>query len=66
MSRNLVIIGILLIVIGIFWPWMQKIPVGRLPGDIVIRRDNFSLYLPIATCVVISLIVSFLFWLFRK
>ncbi|MEW6289339.1 MAG: DUF2905 domain-containing protein [Thermodesulfobacteriota bacterium] len=66
MARNLIIFGILLIVIGLLWPVLSKLPMGRLPGDIVVRRGNFSFYFPVTTSVVISLLLSLLFWLLRK
>jgi hypothetical protein len=66
MARNLIIFGILLIVIGLLWPVLSKLPLGRLPGDIVVRRGNFSFYFPVTTSVVISLLLSLLFWLLRK
>ena len=66
MSRNLIILGLILVVLGLLWPWLQKIPLGRLPGDILIKREGFKLFLPITSCLVVSGIVSFLLWLFRK
>jgi hypothetical protein len=66
MSRTLVTAGILLIAIGLFWPWLSKLPIGRLPGDIVIHRDNFRFYLPITTSIVASILLTLLFWLFRR
>jgi hypothetical protein len=53
--RILVAIGIVLIVIGLAWPWIQKLGLGRLPGDIVIERENFRFYFPITTSVLISI-----------
>ena len=49
MSRTLITIGLVLVAVGLLWPWVGRIPLGRLPGDIVIRRDNFQLYLPITS-----------------
>ena len=66
MARTLIAIGVLLVAAGFAWPWLAKLPLGRLPGDIVIRRDNFQLYLPITTCIVVSLALSLLLRLFRK
>ena len=57
-SRWLVTVGLLLVVVGLLWPWLGKLGVGRLPGDIVIERGNFSFYFPIVTCLAVSLIVS--------
>ena len=66
MQRNLIIIGIIVIVIGIFWPWLSKLPIGKLPGDIVIDKPNFKIYIPITTMIIISAVLTFIFWLFRK
>jgi hypothetical protein len=66
MTRILVTAGVLLIGIGLLWPWLSKLPMGRLPGDIVIHRDNFRVYLPITTSVLASILLTLLFWLFRK
>ena len=66
MTRVLVTLGIILIVIGLAWPWLMKLGLGRLPGDIVIERENFKLYFPITTMVLVSVVVSVIFWLFRK
>lgn len=64
-SQTLIILGSLLIVIGLAWTWFHSIPLGRLPGDIVIEKDNFRLYFPITTMVIASAVISVLFWLFR-
>jgi hypothetical protein len=66
MTRILVTLGIILIVVGLAWPWLAKLGLGRLPGDIVIERENFRFYFPITTMVLVSLVVSVIFWLFRK
>lgn len=66
MTRFLIVAGIVLILIGLAWPWLSKLGLGRLPGDIVIRRENFSFYFPIVTSLVLSAIASLLFWLFRR
>lgn len=65
-QRVLITLGVVLLVLGLLWPWLQKIGLGRLPGDLVIERENFRLHLPLATSIVISLIVTLLFWLFRR
>ncbi|MFO7760815.1 MAG: DUF2905 domain-containing protein [Thermodesulfobacteriota bacterium] len=66
MQKALIIIGFISIVIGLSWPWLLKIPLGRLPGDIVINRPGFKLYIPVTTMVLVSLLLSFLAWIFRK
>jgi hypothetical protein len=66
MTRILVTLGVVLIVVGLAWPWLVKLGLGRLPGDIVIERENFRFYFPITTMVLISLVLSVIFWFFRK
>jgi len=59
-------LGVVLIVAGLLWPWLAKLPLFRLPGDIAIERENFRFYFPITTSIIISLILSLLLWLLRK
>ena len=66
MSRTLIIIGLSIAAIGVLWPWLQKIGLGRLPGDFVIRREGFTVYAPIATCILISVVLSVVLWLLRR
>lgn len=66
MTRLLVTLGVILVVVGLAWPWLVKLGLGRLPGDIVIERENFRFYFPITTMVLVSLVLSVIFWLFRK
>jgi hypothetical protein len=66
MSRGLIIFGIVLIAIGLLWPVISKLGLGRLPGDIVIERENFRLYAPIMTSLIISVVLSLLLWLFNR
>ena len=65
MSRALIIIGIVLVVVGVLWPWLQKSGLGRLPGDIVVEKENFRLYIPITSAIIVSVVLSILLWLFR-
>jgi len=65
-SRLLIIIGIVLVILGLAWPLIQKLGLGRLPGDIVYEKDNVRFYFPIVTSIIISLILTLIFWLFRK
>jgi len=58
MSRWLIGIGLALVVVGLLWPWLGRLGLGRLPGDIVIERGNFRFYFPIVTCLVVSGVVS--------
>jgi hypothetical protein len=66
MTRWLIITGVALIVLGLAWPYLGKLGLGRLPGDIRIEREGFTLYLPITTSIIFSLALSLILWLFRK
>ncbi len=66
MAKWLIIIGIIFILVGVAWPWLSKLGIGHLPGDIYIEHKGFSFYFPITTGIIISLALSFLFWIFRK
>ena len=67
MGKMLIVIGIFLILIGIIMTLGPKIPwVGRLPGDIIIKKEQFSFYFPLTTCIIISIILTLLFYLLRK
>lgn len=66
MPRILITIGIVLIVAGLLWPWLQKWGLGRLPGDISIERDNFRFYFPVTTAILVSLVATLILWLFRN
>ena len=66
-GKMLIIAGIVLIVLGLAYMYGPKIPwFGKLPGDIAIKRDNFTFYFPIVTSIIISIILSILFSIFRK
>jgi hypothetical protein len=65
MQRTLIIIGVLVVVAGLLWPWISQLPIGRLPGDIVVNRPGFRLYFPITTMIICSVVVSLLLWIFR-
>ena len=66
MSRTLIIIGALVLLIGLAWPWISKLGLGRLPGDIVVERGDFRFYFPITTSIVVSLVLTLIFWLLKK
>jgi len=66
-GKALIFIGLSLVAAGLFFSWGGKIPfLGRLPLDIRIERENFSFYFPIGTCILLSLLLSFILWLFRR
>jgi len=66
MSRSLIILGIVLVALGLLWPWLSRLGLGRLPGDIVIERENSRIYIPITTSILVSLVFTLIMWLFRK
>ena len=66
MARWLIILGVVLVVAGLVWPWLSKLGLGRLPGDIVVERENFRLYLPIATSILISVVLSPILWFLNR
>jgi len=65
-QRTLIIVGLVLVTAGLLWPWLGKLPLGRLPGDILVRREQFNLFVPITSMVLLSLLLSLLVWLFRR
>jgi hypothetical protein len=62
MARFLIVLGLVILVAGLLWPWLSQIGLGRLPGDIVIERDNMTLYFPLMTCLVLSVLFSLVLW----
>jgi len=66
MGRTLVVVGAVLLVLGLLMSLGAKVPLGRLPGDIVYRRGNFTFYFPLVTCILISLVLTAIFSLLRR
>ncbi len=66
MNRALVVIGIGVVLVGLFWKQLSALPFFRLPGDIVIDRPGLKFFFPITTMIVISLVVSLILWIFRR
>jgi hypothetical protein len=66
MGRWLIAMGLGLLVIGLVWPWLSKLGLGRLPGDLAFERGGVRFYVPIMTCLVISLVLSLLLWLLNR
>jgi hypothetical protein len=66
MQRLLILVGVAAIVAGLAWPWLSKLPFGRLPGDIHVVREGFSFNFPIVSCIIVSVVVSLLLWMFRR
>lgn len=65
-ARWLIGIGIALVLAGLLWPLLSRLGFGRLPGDIVVERDGFRLTFPLVSCIVISALLSLVFWLLRR
>lgn len=65
-QKILIVAGILFLIIGLLWPWLSKLPFGKLPGDIVVDKPNLKIYIPITTMLLLSAIISLILWLFRK
>lgn len=65
MQKILIGIGITIILIGLLWPWLGKLPLGRLPGDIIVNRPDLKVYIPITSMIVLSIIISLFFWIIR-
>jgi len=68
LGRSLMVMGVILIAAGLLVSFAPKLPtwLGRLPGDISIKRDNFSFHFPLATCLLLSALISIIMWLFRR
>ena len=66
MSRALIIIGLAIAAIGVLWPWLARLGLGRLPGDIWIQRGNTTFYAPIATSLLVSIVLSLVLWLLNR
>jgi DUF2905 family protein len=66
LGRTLVILGLGLIAAGLLWPLLGRLGLGRLPGDIVIQRGNFTFYAPLGTGLLVSIVLSLLLWLLHR
>jgi len=64
--KLLIVAGTVLLLAGLLWPWLSRLGLGRLPGDIVIERQNVHIYIPIVTSLLISVVLSLIFWFLRK
>jgi hypothetical protein len=65
-QRFLIGLGLVILVTGIAWPILSRIGLGRLPGDIMFQRGGATFYFPLVTCIIISVVLSALFWLFSR
>jgi ribose/xylose/arabinose/galactoside ABC-type transport system permease subunit len=66
MQRFLIGLGVLLVAAGAAWPWLRRLPFGRLPGDIHIVKGDLSFHFPLMTCLVVSVVLSVVLWLLRR
>jgi hypothetical protein len=65
-SRLLIWSGLVILLLGLLWPFIGKLGPGQLPGDILIRREHGTFYFPIVTCLLISAVISLIFWLLNR
>jgi uncharacterized membrane protein len=65
-AKWLITIGIVCLVLGLAWPLVTKLGLGNLPGDIRIERKGFTFYFPITSCILVSLVISVILWIFRR
>ena len=65
-QRVLIGLGLLILIVGIAWPILSRSGLGRLPGDIVVNRGNTTFYFPLVTCLIVSVVLSALLWLFNR
>ena len=66
MQRALIIVGALMVAVGLAWPWISRLGLGRLPGDIRVESEGGGFYFPIVTCIVISIVLSLVLWFLRR
>jgi len=66
MARFLIVLGLAILVTGLLWPYLSRIGLGHLPGDIVIKRDNATFYFPLLTCLLLSLLLSLILWVVNR
>lgn len=63
MARTLVILGLILVAAGLLWPWLARLGLGHLPGDISIRRPHFHFYMPVTSSIIVSVVLSLIVWI---
>ncbi len=66
MARLLIVLGLVLVALGVAWSWLARLGLGRLPGDILIQRPNFTFYAPITTGILVSIVLSIILWLLSR
>ena len=65
-QRVLIVLGLVILAAGVLWPWLSRLPFGRLPGDLIVDRPGFRLFAPFTTMIVVSVILSLIVWLLRR
>lgn len=65
-QRILLSLGVLIFLVGLLWPWLSQLPLGRLPGDLVVDRPGFKLFVPITTMILVSMGLSLIAWILRR
>ncbi len=66
MQKTLITLGLIILVAGFGWPWLSKLPLGRLPGDILIDKPGLKIFFPITSMIIVSALISLVLWLLRK
>jgi hypothetical protein len=66
MNRFLIFLGTVAILAGVLWPWLKKLPLFHLPGDIVVDRPGFKFFFPVTTMLILSAVFSIVAWLMRR
>lgn len=66
MQKAFIVLGLIFLAIGVVWPWLSSTSFGRLPGDIFVQRDNFKFYFPITSMILVSIVLTFIVWIFRQ
>ncbi|MBI2311248.1 MAG: DUF2905 domain-containing protein [Betaproteobacteria bacterium] len=66
MSKWLVTLGLILVIAGLAWPWLAKLGLGSLPGDIRIERKGTTFYFPVTSSIIVSLVITLILWIFRR
>ena len=66
MQRTLITVGLLVLMLGLLWPWIAKLGLGRLPGDLVIDKPGLKLFAPFTTMIILSIVISLILWLLRR
>jgi Protein of unknown function (DUF2905) len=66
MARVLIVLGLILLLAGLLWPYLSQVGLGRLPGDIVVERGNVTFYFPLMTCLLLSALFSLVFWVVNR